>query len=87
MEYPDSADSDYLRDWVNDVLATLDERSKAAGDYYPYIYLNDAGQGQKPLQLYGKDGANFQKMKDVATKYDPKGVFQELATGEFKLSK
>jgi len=54
------------------------------GLYYPYIFLNDAGSGQLPLSLYG-DGQSLPKMKAIAQKYDPDDIFQNLASGAFKL--
>ena len=53
--------------------------------YYPFIFLNDAGGAQKTLSLYGK-GKSFQRLEQVAKKWDPQGVFQTLDAGAFKLS-
>jgi len=53
--------------------------------YYPFVFLNDAGAGQKTLSLYGK-GESFQKLVEVSRKYDPSGVFQNLDAGAFKIS-
>ena len=50
-----------------------------------WIYLNYADQSQEPLASYGSE--NVKKMKRVAAKYDPEGVFQELCLGGFKLPK
>ena len=49
-----------------------------------WVYLNYADPSQNPLASYGVE--NLQKMKDVAAKYDPKGVFQKLCPGGFKIS-
>lgn len=38
--------------------------------------MNDAGPTQTVLESYGTE--NLKKMRDVAAKYDPYGVFQEL---------
>jgi len=50
----------------------------------PYIYLNYAGEKQDPLAGYGK--ANVAKMTALSKKYDPKGVFQKLVPGGFKIA-
>ncbi|KAI1120034.1 hypothetical protein F5Y10DRAFT_290424 [Nemania abortiva] len=50
----------------------------------PWIYMNYADRSQKVLQSYGAD--NVKKMKEVAAKYDPDGVFQNLCPGGFKLA-
>lgn len=48
------------------------------------MYLNYADKTQDPLSSYGPK--NVKKMKDAARKYDPKGVFQKLVPGGFKIS-
>ncbi|RWA06752.1 hypothetical protein EKO27_g8356 [Xylaria grammica] len=50
----------------------------------PWVYMNYADRSQKVLQSYGED--NVKKMKEVAVKYDPDGVFQRLCPGGFKLA-
>ncbi|KAJ8112102.1 hypothetical protein OPT61_g5446 [Boeremia exigua] len=51
----------------------------------PYLYLDYADITQDPLAGYGEK--NVEKMKAAAEKYDPRGVFQNLVPGGFKLSK
>lgn len=48
-----------------------------------YIYLNYAGEHQDPLGGYGT--ANVAKMAALSKKYDPKGVFQKLVPGGWKI--
>ncbi|KAI1385203.1 uncharacterized protein F4822DRAFT_438116 [Hypoxylon trugodes] len=50
----------------------------------PWLYINYASPDQNVLQSYGKD--NVDKMRNAAAKYDPKGVFQRLCPGGFKIS-
>jgi hypothetical protein len=84
-EYVQRSDTEYLQGWINGLLNRIERQAKAAGIYYPFRYLNDAGKGQRVLQLYG-NGKSFAKMKAVAAKYDPNSVFQKLLSGAFKLS-
>jgi hypothetical protein len=49
------------------------------------LYLNYADKDQDPLTGYGADQVAF--MKDVASKYDPNGVYQRLLPGGFKISR
>lgn len=49
-----------------------------------YIYLNYAGEHQDPLGGYG--AANVAKMAALSQKYDPKGVFQKLVPGGWKIA-
>lgn len=59
--------------------------SKKAGAYVEYKYLNYATSWQDPLGSYGE--RNLDNLRDVGRKYDPKGVFQNLCPGGFKISK
>ncbi|GME30036.1 FAD-binding domain-containing protein [Neofusicoccum parvum] len=68
-----------------DVVAAIDEKAQAAGLYYPFNYINDAGFSQKIFSYYG-GGKSLPKMKAIAEKYDPSSVFQTLEPGGFKLS-
>lgn len=60
---------------------TTRSRELALGN--DYLYLNYAQDNQKPFVGYG--AASYQNLKDVSRKYDPKGVFQRLVPGGFKL--
>ncbi|KAI7201537.1 hypothetical protein KC316_g672 [Hortaea werneckii] len=48
-----------------------------------YRYMNYASQYQKVVRSYG--AANHARPVEIATKYDPSGVFQRLQPGYFKL--
>ncbi|CAA9961890.1 GlcD FAD-FMN-containing dehydrogenase [Pyrenophora teres f. maculata] len=47
-----------------------------------YLYMNYASQFQDVISSYGK---NAEKLRRIALKYDPTGVFQKLQPGYFKL--
>ena len=79
-----ASDDELVNQWSTDTIAAFDKATKAAGIYYPFIYLNDAAKGQTPFPFYGK-GKSLPKMKAIAKKYDPSGVFQLLDAGGFKL--
>ena len=66
---------------INEIKA----KSIEPGTDNPFIYLNYAGEFQDPLGGYAK--ANVEKLKALARKYDPKGVFQKLVKGGYKLAK
>lgn len=55
------------------------------GLYEEYVALNYALPTQDPIASYGEE--NIKAMWDVSRKYDPKGVFQRLVPGGFKLPK
>lgn len=65
------------------LIADIEVMAKKRGLYYDYMFLNDAGEGQKIIESYGE--ANVKFLKVVAKKYDPTGVFQKLSKGGFKL--
>ncbi|KAI7337301.1 hypothetical protein KC315_g2375 [Hortaea werneckii] len=48
-----------------------------------YRYMNYASQYQKVVPSYG--AANHARLREIAKKYDPSGVFQRLQPGYFKL--
>lgn len=54
------------------------------GGKLDWVYLNYADKSQDPLASYGED--NVRRLKEVAARYDPTGVFQEMCTGGFKIS-
>ncbi|KAI4214646.1 MAG: hypothetical protein LQ351_002719 [Letrouitia transgressa] len=85
VAWDNPADDAYINNWAANLISTIETQAKAAGLYYPFIFLNDAGPGQKPLGLYGK-GKSLPKLKTTAKKYDPNGVFQTLSGNAFKLA-
>ncbi|KAK1512434.1 FAD binding domain-containing protein, partial [Colletotrichum costaricense] len=58
-----------------------DEIGLASG----YKYTNYASQFQDPFAGYGQ--ANKERLRSIAEKHDPSGVFQELSPGGFKVTK
>ncbi|KAK4161755.1 hypothetical protein QBC43DRAFT_357294 [Cladorrhinum sp. PSN259] len=70
-----------VKQWVEDIKTY----AASVDGMLPWIYLNYADKSQDPLRSYGED--NLQKIRDVAEKYDPQGVFQTLCPGGFKISK
>lgn len=66
-----------LRDDLSAYAARIDADN-------PFIYLDYADISQRPLESYGAE--NVAKIKAVAAKYDPEGVFQHMMPGGFKIS-
>ncbi|KAI5306504.1 hypothetical protein KEM55_008593, partial [Ascosphaera atra] len=67
------------------IIAAAEVTAKENGTYLPFKYSNYASRDQDPLASYGKE--NLQKLKEIAAKYDPSGVFQTLQNGGWLLSK
>ncbi|KAI2625177.1 hypothetical protein GGS21DRAFT_531612 [Xylaria nigripes] len=51
----------------------------------PWLDLNYASPRQDPLASYGRE--NVERMRRVAARYDPHGVFQTLCPGGFKITR
>jgi hypothetical protein len=68
---------------LKDLIEVVEELTQEEGVYHPYKYLNFAAWFQDPLGSYGKEQKN--RLKEVARKYDPTGLFQKQVPGGFKL--
>ncbi|GAP90255.2 putative 6-Hydroxy-D-Nicotine Oxidase [Rosellinia necatrix] len=53
------------------------------GGLFRWLYMNYADKSQDVIASYGEK--NIKLMKEVASKYDPDGVFQRLCPGGWKL--
>ncbi|KAF4950591.1 hypothetical protein FGADI_8105 [Fusarium gaditjirri] len=69
-----------------DIMSTkIQEYAESLDAHVDLVYLNYAYSSQDPLGSYGKE--NTQHIRDVADKYDPKGLFQTRVPGGFKISR
>ncbi|EUC42951.1 hypothetical protein COCMIDRAFT_102147 [Bipolaris oryzae ATCC 44560] len=66
-----------------DMVAQIKKVSKDLGVAHDYIYMNYASQFQDVIAGYGESA---KKLRDIARKYDPEGVFQTLQPGYHKLN-
>ncbi|KAI1495607.1 hypothetical protein F5X99DRAFT_402937 [Biscogniauxia marginata] len=64
---------------------TLKGYTVELGGAVEWEYLNYADYTQDPLKSYGKENVAF--LREVASKYDPGGIFQTRMPGGFKISK
>ncbi|GME49379.1 putative FAD binding domain protein [Neofusicoccum parvum] len=69
----------FLADVNKDINAKLDAKGLRA----PYLYLNDAYQGQQVFERYPK--VNLAIMKGIRAKYDPQRVLTDLMPGGWKV--
>ena len=70
---------------ADELLAQAKAVTQELGTARDYIYLNYAYPKQDPIGSYGAE--NVRLLKKASDKYDPKGVFQKLLPGGFKVSK
>ncbi|GMF77896.1 unnamed protein product [Aspergillus oryzae] len=73
-----------VREAVRKIVDVAESEAKQAGVHLPYLYSNYASRDQDPLASYGVE--NAKRLKEIALKYDPDGVFQKLQNGGWLLS-
>ncbi|SPQ23479.1 2c53db8c-179d-421c-a153-33655fda40b0 [Thermothielavioides terrestris] len=78
-----AGDYEIVQAAADKLLADIMEAAKARGVFNPYVDVNHAGKSQDPLASYGL--ANLAFLKATALHFDPRGVFQTLMPGGFKL--
>lgn len=78
-----AADDDAVLGAYATWLAKAKIKAEARGLWHPYVYMNYASFVQDPIASYGD--RNVARLKEIARKYDPEGVFQRLQPGYFKL--
>ncbi|KAK7992739.1 FAD-binding oxidoreductase [Apiospora saccharicola] len=65
------------------MYAEIEAAAKKQGSHLPYLFMNDAHEGQDVLASYGEDSAK--RMREVQEHYDPHRVFERKMAGAFKL--
>ena len=69
----------------SNITAKVIAAAKAKNVLLPYLFMNTAGKTQDVLSSYGAE--NVETIKQVAAKYDPKKVFQNLQNDGYLVSK
>jgi FAD/FMN-containing dehydrogenase len=82
--WADAADDEAILAALGAITSKSIAYAKQKQVYHPYLYMNYASQFQAVIPSYGAQ--NFQRLQQVARKYDPSQVFQRLQPGYFKLS-
>ncbi len=67
---------------TSNIMSRVRELARERGLDHPFLYMNYASQFQDPLTSYG--GKNKARLEEIAGRYDPQRVFQELNPGYFK---
>lgn len=83
VEWIGSAYDDIVANWVEETTYAINNATQKAGLYDAFNYMGDAAGFQSIFPGYG--AGNHQKLIKIAQKYDPKGVFQTLMPGGFKV--
>ncbi|KNG89020.1 FAD binding domain protein [Aspergillus nomiae NRRL 13137] len=82
--WDNAADDNAVYAFIYDYFKVITEEAKKRGIAHQYIYMNYGSQFQDVISGYGAESkARLQK---VAATYDPRGVYQTLQPGYFKLN-
>lgn len=84
VSWEDEKDDKALNMAAETMIQRVKELTKQRGKDNDWIYLNYGLPSQDVLGSYGKE--NVQKMRRASKKYDPRGLFQKLVAGGFKIS-
>ncbi|KAI1337077.1 hypothetical protein F5Y15DRAFT_426217 [Xylariaceae sp. FL0016] len=70
-------------EWVESTTRAIEEAARREGVWDAFTYMGDAAGFQEVFPGYGEE--NSRRLVEVALKYDPEMVFQELWPGGFRL--
>lgn len=82
--WTDSASSPQVYAKAKEIVDRIDALAKRMGLKHDFLYANMIGTDQKPYVSYGAKNHAF--LRQVAKQYDPRGVFQKLVPGGYKLN-
>ncbi|KAJ0346947.1 hypothetical protein KNSL1_006918 [Colletotrichum chrysophilum] len=83
LSWQDAKDDAAARSFAETVTADIEAALEAKGVSGGYLYLNDAGKGQRIFQTY--PAANLARLKAVRTKYDLLRIYTNLLVGGLKV--
>ncbi|KAI8626715.1 6-hydroxy-D-nicotine oxidase [Xylariaceae sp. FL1651] len=84
-EWQLESDDELAQQAINDLVAATRNAAKKEDLLLDYLCMNFANASQDVLNSYGKD--NVDTMREMAKKFDPKRVFQDLQNDGFLLRK
>ncbi|KAL3438361.1 hypothetical protein BDV09DRAFT_192255 [Aspergillus tetrazonus] len=80
-----ASDDDTIYRFINDFFVNITAAAESRGLDNEFIYMNYASRFQDVIPSYGAD--NKARLQEIASRYDPAGVFQTLQPGHFKLTR
>ncbi|KAL4942241.1 hypothetical protein BDV06DRAFT_192579 [Aspergillus oleicola] len=78
-----ASDDETIYQFLDEFFDTATEEAESRELDNDFIYMNYASQFQDVILSYGED--NKARLQEIASKYDPDGVYQKLQPGHFKL--
>ncbi|GAP89749.1 putative FAD binding domain-containing protein [Rosellinia necatrix] len=85
LEWADNVNDEAARVAITKLTEKVEAITKARGLYLETKIMNDAGYNQNVLASFGPK--NLKRLRDIASRYDPTGVFQTLQNNGFLLKK
>ncbi|KAI0451744.1 putative FAD-binding oxidoreductase [Xylaria acuta] len=79
----DAEDDAVANEATASLIAKIEDAAKSSGQYVDYVFMNDAAVTQNVIGHYGT--GNVARLRAVQRRYDPRGIFQKLVPGGFKL--
>ncbi|KAK2034488.1 FAD binding domain-containing protein [Colletotrichum zoysiae] len=83
LTWQEAEDDEAVMLFANAVTTDMEAGLEARGVAGGYLYLNDAGKGQKVFQSY--PAASLARLKAIRTKYDPLRIYTNLLVGGWKV--
>ncbi|PWY74321.1 FAD-binding domain-containing protein [Aspergillus heteromorphus CBS 117.55] len=83
VEWIGEAYDDIVNQWVEETTYLINNKTLEAGFYDPFNYMGDAAGFQDIFGGYGAGG--LERLRTVAMRYDPDGVWQRFMPGGFKV--
>ncbi|KAF3803279.1 Bifunctional solanapyrone synthase [Colletotrichum gloeosporioides] len=83
LSWQEAKDDAAARGFAETITADIEAALEAKGVSGGYLYLNDAGKGQRIFQTY--PAVNLARLKAVRTKYDPLRIYTNLLVGGWKV--
>ena len=83
ISWTDPRNDKLVEDSTRKLIADVGAAARKYRVYNPFVYLNYAGSSQQVQRGYGSE--NYDRLKQIARKYDPQGKLAQLWTGYFKL--
>lgn len=84
-DWTDSSNDAEVLSTVADIGNQFQIRGTPRGTFLPFLFMNDCYADQNPLSEY--PAANLERLKEIASKYDPTELFQKVQKDGFLLSK
>jgi hypothetical protein len=83
VSWADEKDDKVVMSAAQGFMAAANELAREMGREKEYMYMPYSGPYQEVVQGYGRE--NVERLKKVKSRFDPRGVWEKLQPGYFKL--